>query len=123
MELLDSVRRFRATGVPRDVRAQARRDLVAATLALATLRIDRAWEHIDAAHEATRNAGVLHAFAHGFRCVGMAARGRPKAALGEVPLLVMATPIAWTRRAAGVRNEEPGGQGVRTTWRGRRPVG
>lgn len=122
MELLASLRRFRTTGVPRAERAAARSELGRAWADLARLRVDPAWEHIDALHEGTRNAGVLHTCAHATRAVGMLARGRPRAALGEVPLAVMALPIAWTRRAAGLPNEEPGGNGLRTTWRNRRPA-
>ena len=75
-----------------------------------------AWGHAERAHELSRNAGLLLASSHLSRSAVFLRAGRPGAALGELRIASMATPIAWTRRAAGIEPEFPGGNGLRTSW-------
>lgn len=75
-----------------------------------------AWDHAERAHELTRNAGLLHASSHLSRSAVFLRARRPGAAFGELRIAAMATPIAWTRRAAGIEPEFPGGNGLRTSW-------
>ncbi|GEM_PF-4139266 len=110
------VARWRATHMPVGDQVRALGGLAAGWAALATLQVDRAWIHIDRVHDASQNAGLLHGQAHVLRCAGLLARGRVKSCLSEVPLVVMAPPAAWVRRAAGVAPGEEGGTSLWSTW-------
>ncbi len=113
---MDVVRRFRATRMPLGDQLRVVGGLAAGWAALGTRQVDRAWEHIERVHDASQNAGVLHSQAHLLRCAGLLARGRVKSCVSEVPLVVMAAPAAWVRRAAGVAPGEPGGESLWGTW-------
>lgn len=110
------VRRFRATRMPLGDQLRAVGVLAAGWAALGTLQVDQAWEHIDRVHDASQNAGLLHSQAHLLRCAGLLARGRVRSCMSEVPLVVMAAPAAWVRRAAGIEPGAPGGTSLWSTW-------
>ncbi|NOY28163.1 MAG: DUF3703 domain-containing protein [Oligoflexia bacterium] len=79
-----------------------------------------AWEHAQRAHDASQNSPLLHARAHLARTLGWTLRGRPGAAVRELPLAMMALPAALVRRGAGLQPGSAGGRGLLATWRMRR---
>ncbi|MCB9779578.1 MAG: DUF3703 domain-containing protein [Alphaproteobacteria bacterium] len=120
MGVLTTARRFRHTRLSRAERSFVRDELRQAVGALGRGQVDRAWTCLERAHDRSQNAGLLHSTAHGLRVVAWLARGRPGAAVREVPLFLMATPAAWVRRASGIMPGEPGGTSLLDTWRRRR---
>lgn len=115
-----TLRRFRRSATPPEGRAAIRAELRAARRALLRGQAALAWEHTARAHDASQNSPLLHTRAHMGRLVGWTLQRRPGAALREVPLVLMATPAALVRRAAGLMPGEAGGVGLLATWRMRR---
>ncbi|MCK6507867.1 DUF3703 domain-containing protein [Myxococcota bacterium] len=120
MGLLRTLERFRATATSPTELAGIRDDLRQARRALLRAEPAAAWTHTQRAHDRSQNAPWLHTQAHALRVVGWALQARPGAFVRELPLVVMATPAAVVRRAAGIGPGQPGGVGLLATWRMRR---
>ena len=120
MKPLRTLRRFRYTRMPLSSQLETTRQLARGWRLLGRGDTEPAWLVIQEAHDRSQNAALLHSHAHLLRGAGMLARGHHRAAARELPLVIMAVPAAWLRRAAGIMPGEEAGVGLLATWRMRR---
>jgi len=114
--ILHTLHRFGRAEPSASSRASVRRDLAQARRLLLRGQVEAAWVPLERAHDRSRNAPWLHTRAHAWRVLGWAERRRPGALVRELPLVLMASPAALVRRAAGLHPSHPGGRGLWATW-------
>ena len=81
---------------------------------------ERSVELASAAHLLAQNGPGQHALAHAHMALGYGIQLRPRGALGELRLGLLAPVASVVRRASGFVPGEPNPPGILKTWRARR---
>lgn len=113
-------RRWQRSRPEPELRARVEALLAQSRAAASSGEGERSLELASSAHKLAQNDPAQHALAHAHMAWAYGVQRRPKGALGELRLGVLAPLSSLVRRASGFVPGEPNPPGILKTWRARR---